>query len=99
MRLGANTLVKTTSSDGPRIRRFSDEAVVFNPLSGDTHLLAGPMVAVLEAIAAGEKTYPDVWRVFRTHSDTDLPVAELEAYLEQALSELAALDLIDIVSV
>jgi PqqD family protein of HPr-rel-A system len=40
---------------GIRIRRFGDEALVFNPLSWETHLLNGVAMRVLDALAAGPK--------------------------------------------
>jgi PqqD family protein of HPr-rel-A system len=40
---------------GIRIRRFGDEALVFNPLSWETHLLNGVAMRVLDALAEGPR--------------------------------------------
>jgi PqqD family protein of HPr-rel-A system len=40
---------------GIRIRRFDDDALVFNPVTWETHLLNGVGMRVLDALAAGAK--------------------------------------------
>ena len=41
---------------GIRIHRFDDEALVFNPLTWETHLLNGVAMSVLDALASGPRT-------------------------------------------
>jgi PqqD family protein of HPr-rel-A system len=41
---------------GVRIRRFDDEAMVFNPLTWETHLLNGVAMSVLDALVSGPRS-------------------------------------------
>ena len=38
-----------------RVRRFDDEALVFNPVSWQTHLVGSPGAWLIEALASGPK--------------------------------------------
>jgi PqqD family protein of HPr-rel-A system len=49
-RLGASPQVPYTAVDGLRIRELDGEAVVFEPVSWDAHLLNPAAVAVLELL-------------------------------------------------
>ena len=52
MRDPAATRWRLVDPLGLRIRRFGDEALVFNPLTWETHLLNGVAVRVLDALSA-----------------------------------------------
>jgi PqqD family protein of HPr-rel-A system len=94
MTFSDSTCFMVAAGEAPQLRRFADEAVVFNPLTGHTHLLAGPMVSVLEAIIGSEQSLPAVTRLFRDHSPAKLTPLQAEEYLGNALAELVGLDLI-----
>ena len=81
---------------GQRLRMLSDdeETVVYNDLSGDTHLLSGIAVSLLERLRQGPAD-SDMLAGFLASEwelDPDIAPAELAG---QLLSELAALSLIE----
>ena len=81
---------------GQRLRMLSDdeETVVYNDLSGDTHLLSGIAASLLERLREGPADCDHLARFLASEwaLDADVVPAELAA---QLLSELAALSLIE----
>jgi PqqD family protein of HPr-rel-A system len=55
MRDPAGSRWRLVDPSGIRIRRFDDEALVFNPVTWETHLLNGIALRVLDALAAGPR--------------------------------------------
>lgn len=97
MIFGNHTRLSAPSGPRPLVRWLGSEVVVYNPVSADTHLLNPSVVAVLEDIIAGERTYPVVAARFRDQAAPGMSAAQAEAYLCDALTQLSALDLIDVV--
>jgi len=66
MREAAGARWRVVDPRGIRIHRFDDEAMVFNPLTWETHLLNGVAMSVLDALASGPRTearlLDEVWR-------------------------------------
>jgi len=77
-----------------RIRRFGDEALIFNPLSWETHLLGLPAMSLIEALARGPMREVDL---ARTLVDDDEEAAEAEALMNRVralLDELWGLGIV-----
>jgi len=55
MREAAGARWRLVDPRGIRIHRFDDEAMVFNPLTWETHLLNGVAMSVLDALASGPR--------------------------------------------
>ncbi len=81
---------------GQRLRMLSDdeEAVVYNDLSGDTHLLSGIAASLLERLRQAPADRATLASFLATEWDLDADIAPA-ALAEQLLSELAALSLIE----
>jgi PqqD family protein of HPr-rel-A system len=81
---------------GQRLRMLSDDedAVVYNDLSGDTHLLSGIAASLLERLEQGPADRDSLagFLASQWELDADLAPAVLA---DQLLSELAALSLIE----
>jgi PqqD family protein of HPr-rel-A system len=50
---------------GIRIQRFDDEALVFNPVTWETHLLNGVAVRVLDGLSAGPRAEEELVEALR----------------------------------
>jgi len=74
-------------------REWDEEAVLYNDLSGGTHLLDGAAVDVLLALRAGPADAAALAERLagRFEADTD----ELRAMIEDMLAGLARLDLVE----
>lgn len=98
MRDPAGTRWRLVDPSGIRIRRFGDEALVFNPLTWETHLLNGAAVRVLDALSAGLRTEAsiarDVWGLEGGPDRPDSARGEIGQFLE----ELGSLGLAEPVS-
>lgn len=81
---------------GQRLRMLSDdeEAVVYNDLSGDTHLLSGIAASLLERLRQGPADLPSLAGFLAREWDLDADIAPA-SLAEQLLGELAALSLIE----
>jgi len=55
MRDAAGSCWRLVDPSGIRVRRFGDEALVFNPITWETHLLNGVAVRVLDGLLSGPK--------------------------------------------
>lgn len=55
MRDATGSRWRLVDPSGIRIQRFGDEALVFNPITWETHLLNGVAVRVLDALFTGPK--------------------------------------------
>ena len=55
MRDAAGSRWRLVDPSGTRVRRFGDEAVVFNPVTWETHLLNGVAVRVLDGLFSGPR--------------------------------------------
>ncbi len=76
---------------GIRIRRFDDEALVFNPLTWETHLLNDVATRVLDAVAEEPRTEAGV--VAELYGDDAAESARVQ--IARFLAELEALALIE----
>lgn len=81
---------------GQRLRMLSDdeETVVYNDLSGDTHLLSGIAASLLERLRQGSADRDTLADFLSSEWELDDDIAPA-AMAEQLLSELAALSLIE----
>lgn len=81
---------------GQRLRMLSDdeETVVYNDLSGDTHLLSGIAASLLERLRQGPASSDSLAGLLASEWDLDADIAPAEL-AEQLLAELAALSLIE----
>lgn len=75
-------------------RGWDDEFVLYNNLSGDTHLLDSDMVALLDVLRAGPCHADTLCAAFRTGLDPD-ELAALPATLADTLHRLHALHLVE----
>ena len=81
---------------GQRLRMLSDdeETVVYNDLSGDTHLLSGIAASLLERLRQGPADDDSLAGYLAGEWDLDPDMAPAEL-ASQLLSDLAALSLIE----
>ena len=81
---------------GQRLRMLSDdeEAVVYNDLSGDTHLLSGIAASLLERLRQGPADLHSLAGFLAGEWDLDADIAPA-SLAEQLLCDLAALSLIE----
>ena len=78
---------------GIRIRRFGDDALVFNPVTWETHLLNGVGMRVLEALATGAKREAElVDEIFATEGGGEAVAAKRDE-IARFLDELGKLEL------
>jgi PqqD family protein of HPr-rel-A system len=96
MEFATDTVFAAPPDGRPLVHRFETEAVVFNPVSADTHLLSLPTVAVLEAILASRRTCQEITDEFLASVGEELSGSEVDVYLGDALRQLASLDLIQV---
>jgi PqqD family protein of HPr-rel-A system len=77
-------------------REWDGEAVLYNDLSGSTHLLDGAAIEVLQALrAAPAGAAALAQRLAGCYGADELKADELKAELEDMLAELAKLDLVE----
>lgn len=74
-------------------REWDGEAVLYNDLSGSTHLLDGGAVDVLQALRHGPADAAALAATLAGHFDADPD--ELTAMIEDMLAGLAGLDLVE----
>lgn len=74
-------------------REWDGEAVLYNDLSGNTHLLDGAAIDVLQALRAGPLDATGLAARLAGHFDTDTD--ELAVVIEEMLASLAGLDLVE----
>lgn len=81
---------------GQRLRMLSDgeEAVVYNDLSGDTHLISGIAASVLERLRQEAADSERIAAFLDSEWELDADIAPA-ALAKELLSELAALSLIE----
>ena len=77
-----------------RTRRYGDEFVLYNDLSGDTHLLGDSAMQLLHLLQAAPQDESALLAVLAGALDCP-PDAELEAELHTVLGQLAYLCLIE----
>ena len=78
---------------GIRIRRFGDDALVFNPVTWETHLLNGVGMRVLDALVTGAKHEAElVAEIFATDGGGEA-VAAKQDEIARFLNELGKLEL------
>jgi PqqD family protein of HPr-rel-A system len=85
--------VRLTAVDGLLIRHFDDEAVVFDPLSWDAHLLNPAAIAVLELLIDAPCSETEIAELLRNALlDEERPHAVAHAH--RLIGELRSLGLI-----
>ena len=77
-----------------RYRVWDDEGVVYNDLSGDTHLLGAPAMHLLLTLRAAPAGAPALAEALRAAIEVD-PADDLHAAVAGLLAELQALALIE----
>lgn len=85
---------RLTSNESLHFRAWGDEVVVYNSLSGDTHLLdsaTSQMLLHLQAAPSDAATLAELLTPYFQIA----PSADLRLHIEQQLSELRALALIE----
>jgi len=78
--------------EGLRLARFDSEAVVFNPVSWQTHLLNDTAAYALEALMSGPQTFDDI--VTAVLGNVTPPDHTVEM-IQSLLAELEALGLVE----
>lgn len=91
----ASTRWRLVDPAGIRIRRFEDEALVFNPRSWETHLLNVVATRVVDALALGPRTEVELVETLRSpgidHDGAEVEEAEIDHFLR----DLESLGLIE----
>jgi PqqD family protein of HPr-rel-A system len=81
---------------GLRIHRFGDDALVFNPVTWETHLLNGVAMRVLDVLNTAPMGEADlVEEIFATDGDANALAAKREE-IARFLDELGRLDLAEL---
>jgi PqqD family protein of HPr-rel-A system len=80
---------------GLRIRRFGDDALVFNPVSWETHLLNDLGMRVLDALASGARREPELVAAVYGSAPRDADFAARHDELARFLDELGMLGLVE----
>lgn len=79
-----------------RVSRFDDEALVFNPLSWETHLVGFPALRLIEALANGPKREAEL--VAEIADDDDGAASDLEGVRTETRTLLVELESLGLVS-
>ena len=79
--------------DGLKVARFDREALVFNPVSWQTHLLNDSAVRALEALRSGPRSLAELAAAIRGDADAGDRGEELRVS-EALLAELLTLGLV-----
>jgi PqqD family protein of HPr-rel-A system len=79
---------------GTRLRRFDTEALAFNPLTWETHLLIGRAVPVLARLLSSPASLDDLVRAVAAASKDDTPSIVPPESVSRVLEELRDLGLI-----
>jgi PqqD family protein of HPr-rel-A system len=66
-----------------RVARFDDDALVFNPVSWETHLVRLPALLVIEALAGGAQREADLAAGLLDEDDRASDLEALRALLEE----------------
>lgn len=74
-------------------REWDGEAVLYNDLSGNTHLLDGGAIDVLQALRPGPADAATLAARLAGHADADGD--DLSAVIEDIVTMLASLDLVE----
>ncbi len=77
-----------------RIARFEGEALVFNPVSWQTHLLNASALQVLDALARGPGSLQDLVAALGDPSPDDSETAGTEFTVQALVAELEVLGLV-----
>ncbi|HET9025169.1 MAG TPA: HPr-rel-A system PqqD family peptide chaperone [Burkholderiaceae bacterium] len=85
--------VRFAAVDNLRVRAFDDEAVVFEPLSWDAHLLNPAALAVLELILEAPRSMDDV-AAFLADALQPVEQSEAPAHAARLIGELQSLGLV-----
>jgi PqqD family protein of HPr-rel-A system len=87
MRDPAGPRWRLVDPSGIRIRRFGDDALVFNPLTWETHLLNGAAVRVLDALSADPRAEAriaeEVWGPEAGPDEPDSARGEIGRFLQE----------------
>jgi len=78
----------------PRLRRFDAEALAFNPLTWETHLLTGKAVHVFARLLSSPTSFDDLVRVAAALSNEDPASSAVRESVSRVLEELRLLQLI-----
>ncbi|MGH6689679.1 MAG: HPr-rel-A system PqqD family peptide chaperone [Gammaproteobacteria bacterium] len=93
MRDPAGSRWRLVDPSGIRIRRFGDDALVFNPVTWETHLLNGVGMRVLDALSTGAKDEAElVAEIFTTDGGSEAIAAKRDE-IARFLDELGKLEL------
>lgn len=85
--------LKFAAADGLRVREFDDDAVVFEPVSWEAHLLNPAARAVLEWLLEGARTEDQIIAFLHDALQTE-ERAQAPAHARRLLGELQSLGLI-----
>lgn len=93
MRDAAGSRWRLVDPSDIRIRRFGDEAVVFNPVTWETHLLNGVALRVLDALFAGPRPGAELIAEVCGGDPPDTGPASMPDEIGRFLEELESLGL------
>lgn len=92
-----NTRWRTIRDDAFLFRAWDDEVVVYDALSGDTHIIDATAARILQALQQAPSDVPTLAQLLAMQLQCE-PGEELNHDIESVLSDMAALSLVECVS-
>jgi PqqD family protein of HPr-rel-A system len=87
------SLWRLTDPAQTRVRQFGDEALVFNPLSWETHLVNLSVIRVVEALTQGRKSEAELGAMLADEEDGTVDAEDARNELRGVLDQLESLGL------
>ena len=91
-------LWRLTDPAQTRVRQFGDEALVFNPLSWETHLVNLSVIRVVEALSQGRKSEAELDAMLADEEDGIVESEDARNEIRVVLEQLESLGLVSRVS-
>ena len=87
-------LWRLTDPAQTRVRQFGDEALVFNPLSWETHLVNDSVTRVIGALARGHQSEHELGAALAGEEGGDVDAEDAGSELRSVLEQLESLGLV-----
>lgn len=88
---------RTLRDDALHFRAWDDEVVIYDALSGDTHIIDPTAAQILQALQHSPSDVPSLAKLLAVQLQCE-PGDELNQDIESVLSDMAALSLVECVS-
>jgi len=88
---------RTLSDDAFLFHDWDDEVVIYDALSGDTHIIDTTAAQILQALQQSPSDVPNLAQLLAVQLQCE-PGDELNQDIESVLSDMAALSLVECVS-